>query len=99
MKELVEKLNEELTENFNEYLKLHREFDAWRGKALTGDDHVEVNRILGLIQVKFAELYGVYHFIASRYQHAVDTTNKYNDFIEALKKDGVNEEIKETGNA
>jgi len=88
----VNSLDKEITQIYDEYVKLHDELNKHRGKPLTETDLPEVNRLLGEIQNKFAELYPALHFIASRIQFANNSVNSYNEFIEIIKKSGAKED-------
>ena len=87
----VNSLDKEMTAVYDEYVKLHDELNQHRGKPLTDTNLPEVNRLLGEIQNKFAELYPALHFIASRIQFANNSVNSYNEFIEIIKKSGAKE--------
>lgn len=97
MKDLIEQLDTAMTKSYEEYKQLHVQLDAWRGKELSQEDNLEVNKVLAAIQLKFSELYGVYHFIGSRHQFAIDQVHRWNDFIDALKKEGAVIESSEPG--
>jgi hypothetical protein len=94
--EYIEKLTNELdtaiTQTWSDYLDLHKELDAHRGKPIDDTNLDEVNRILKTIQEKFAQLYPAYHFIATRHQHVSNAVTQYNEFIEILKKSGAKQD-------
>jgi hypothetical protein len=88
----VNNLDKEMTQVYDEYVKLHEQFNTHRGKPLQETDLPEVNRLLNEIQSKFAELYPVLHFIATRHQFTNNAVNAYNEFIEIIKKSGAKED-------
>lgn len=88
LQEMVEALDKKLNETYEQYKELHVQLDSWRGKELSSEDNAEVNKVLTALQLKFSELYGVYHFIGSRSQFAIEQVHRWNDFIDALKKEG-----------
>lgn len=98
--ELIEKLTNELdveiTRTWSEYLDLHKELDAHRGKPLNDTNLDEVNNILKAIQEKFALLYPSYHFIATRHQFVSNAVTQYNEFIELIKKSGAKQDAPES---
>ncbi len=86
MKELLEQLDAKLNAGVEEYKALMKKFNGYTERELTLEEQAETKKILGEIYEKFLELYGVYHYIVSRYQFAVNETNKYNDFTDHIKK-------------
>jgi enoyl-[acyl-carrier-protein] reductase (NADH) len=92
IKKLVTELDQQIAKTYDEYVQLHEELNPHRGKPIDETNLQEVNRILKEIQEKFSQLYPAYHFIAFRYQQAINATNSYNDFVETLKKVGAKED-------
>lgn len=93
---LTKQLDKAITELHDEYVKAHEELNKHRGKPIDETNLAEVNRLLKLVQEQFAQLYPALHFINSRYQYAVNSTNGYNEFIETLKKAGAQQNESET---
>lgn len=88
IEQLTNDLDMAINQAWDEYIKLHEELDTHRGKPLSDTNLPEVNRILGDIQEKFAQLYPAYNFIATRHQYVTNAVTGYEDFIETLKKAG-----------
>lgn len=85
LKELVEQLDQKITEMHEKYVALHKEFDQYRGQEV-GDNVEEVNRILYDIQDTFQKLYPALHFIGNRHQYACNICQNHDDFINSIKK-------------
>lgn len=92
IQKMVNELDQEINRVYTEYTQLHEELNKHRGKPIGDTNLDEVNRLLKEIQAKFSDLYPAYHFIAFRYEYAVNATNSYNDFIEVLKKSGATQD-------
>ena len=86
--ELIDRLTKELdiaiTQAWGEYIVLHAELDAHRGKPIDDTNLDEINRVLKDIQEKFSSLYPAYHFIATRHQHVSNAVTGYNEFVESI---------------
>lgn len=87
IREFTNELDTELTKNQEEYVKLHQEFDLYRGKPV--DEKVdEINALLKKIQEKFQEIYPALYFVASRYEYACNLTKAHGEFIDSIVKAG-----------
>lgn len=95
IKELTRALDEEISRAFEEYSKLHEEFNAYRGKILLEEDVKSLTLLFDKIQDKFSELFPAYNFIAKRYDHTNNAVNGYESFINELKKAGMLNESNE----
>lgn len=89
---LMEELDKEVTQVYEEYLGLHNELNKHRGKEIGDTNLDEVNRLLKEIQECFAKIYPIFHWIAYRHQLAVNATREYGEFIDLLKKVGAREQ-------
>lgn len=92
---LTNQLDSEMNRVYTEYIELHKELDAHRGKPLSDTNLPEVNRLLKDIQDKFSSLFPAYHFIAARHQYVSNAVNSYNEFIETIKKAGARQDGQE----
>ena len=89
MQELVNESSFLLEQVYDEYVKLHDELNAYRGKALAEEEVPEVNRILNGIQDRFMEMQPALNHIVQRNEFATNCIKDYNDFIASLKQAGV----------
>lgn len=96
IEKLLKKLDAEIIERYDEYLKLHEELNKHRGKQIDDTDLPTVNDLLKKIQLSFHEIYPAYHFITFRYQSSHTAITEYNNFIESIKTAGaIQESIQE----
>jgi|SRR6266850_2799961 len=86
IKKLVDELNEELTNKWGEYVRLHEELHSHKGKPISETDLPEVNRLLKDIQEMFAEIYPALHFIATREKFANNAATEYGKFLKDLER-------------
>ena|ERR1700750_70641 len=77
-----------LTQKYAEYLEHHKEFDTFRGKQLTDEDVVAVNKVIENIQKSFVDIYPICHFVAHRHQFVTNAVNSHDDFLDSIQKAG-----------
>ena len=87
LQEMTNEVDAELTRIQEEYIKLHQEFDAYRGKPVDENEQA-INKILEDIQNKFKEMYPTLYFVASRYEYACNITKAHGEFIDSILKAG-----------
>ena len=86
--QLVQALESKVTAKFEEYIVAHRDLEPFTQSPLESDQVPQANAILEKIQSTFTELYPVLHWILQRAEHAKNSINAYNDFIDKLKAGG-----------
>lgn len=90
---LIKKLDDfeiEFTKCWKEYLDLHKQLDAYRGKDLK-DLYEEVNVLLNKIQDSYINMHPAFAFILNRAKMCDDAIENHRKFVEALKVAGASE--------
>lgn len=88
LKKLVEDIDTALNLKFAEYIELHKEFNAFRGRDIPDADLPELNEVLGELQDTFQDIYTILHFIQLRQQFAANAITEYAKFIQDLEAAG-----------
>lgn len=84
---------------WNEFLDLHKEFDAMRNiQNLSQEQWNKAGDLVIQIQEKFREEFHPYaNMVINRYQFCVNAMNSFQGFLDELKKMGAREVEKESG--
>jgi len=84
--EMTVKLDNALSEKFNEYIEHHKALTPYTNRTLSDKEVEEANVILKNIQDSFKECVAAMKFIDAKHQWVVKVVSEYNEFIDNLKK-------------
>lgn len=76
---------------WGEYIKLHHEFDLYRGKDLSDEETEKVNMLISTIEDIYKELYPILYFVGKRFHNCGELIQSHERWIESLKKAGAQE--------
>ncbi len=85
-------LDRDVTDAHAMYIKLHDQFNAYRGRPLNDDDVKVINTLIEEIQNRYQDIYPFLHLLAHRATFANNMVDSHNTWIDQLKKAGALEE-------
>jgi hypothetical protein len=90
-KTLLAQFNDALNKHYEEYNKLCRDFDSYRGVTLDDEKFREVQIILMQLQEKYRDLHPYVAFIVDRYQFSMNVMTRFDHFLKEMKDNGAQE--------
>lgn len=86
IKELIDQLDIQVRQTFDEYNDLHRQLHQYGYKDLSDEDHAKAVYLIGLIDDKYAEIHPAFSYVGQRYEHVAKVVHSHLDWVERLKK-------------
>jgi molecular chaperone GrpE (heat shock protein) len=83
-KKPIENLDKTVTELTDHYMKLHREFDTFRGRLLNKEDGEKAANIAKEIHDTYAEIHQIAFWVANRYEWANNVASTHAQFLDDL---------------
>lgn len=88
-------MQEEFIRCWGEYNKLNDELDSYRGKVMTEENTLDINRIIRSLQEKFIDMAPIFMFVIENYSLCNKAVANYKKFIDDIKNAGAIEESKD----
>jgi uncharacterized protein YoxC len=86
IKELIDQLDTQVREVFDEYNDLHRQLHQYGNRVLNDEDYKKGLHLMELIQDKYAEIHPAFNYVGIRYEQVAKAVHTHTDWIEKLKQ-------------
>lgn len=86
MAEMIDALDAYCLEVFDEYQRLLKELDQYRGHVVSERNVKDINALLFKVQEKFNVLFPLFNYINERYPITMKLTAEYKDFMKEVEK-------------